>query len=166
MHLSLPRRFPLFSFFCLLVSPVSDFCPNTRRGIGGPFSFFFRLTCSVALRGGRDATNNTGVCSQCLSHAGPAPACCAHAHTTQALRCSAGNHLRPALGCMYLPGLSRSGSALRQHSEVQIRLGLRFVPFPGPSGSGVWRVRLVQLMTFSCCSVFRVYQQRPLSGRW
>ena len=32
------------------------------------------------------------------------------AHTAQALHCSAGNRLRLALGCMYLPGLSRSGS--------------------------------------------------------
>ena len=30
--------------------------------------------------------------------------------TAQALGCSAGNRLRPALGCMHLPGLSRSGS--------------------------------------------------------
>ena len=34
---------------------------------------------------------------------------------------------------MHFPGLSRSGSALRQPSEAQIRLGLRFVPFPGLS---------------------------------
>ena len=31
------------------------------------------------------------------------------AHTAQALRCSARSHPRPALGCMHLPGLSRSG---------------------------------------------------------
>ena len=30
---------------------------------------------------------------------------------------------------MHFPGPSRSGSALRQPSEAQIRLGLRFVPF-------------------------------------
>ena len=29
---------------------------------------------------------------------------------------------------MHFPGLSRSGLALRQPSEAQIRLGLRFVP--------------------------------------
>ena len=58
-------------------------------------------------------TKNTGVCSQCLSHTGPAPAhsaCTLPAHTAQAPGCSAGNHPRPALGCMRLPGLSRSGS--------------------------------------------------------
>ena len=83
------------------------------------------------------------------------------AHPAQALRCSTGNRLKPALGCMHLPGLSRSGSALRQHSEAQIRLGLRFVPFPGPSGSGVWRARSLRLIASPCCSVFWVYRWRP-----
>ena len=58
-------------------------------------------------------TNNTGVCSHCLSHTGPAlahGACALPAHTAQALGCSAGNRQRLALGCMNLPGLSRSGS--------------------------------------------------------
>ena len=43
-----------FSFFCLLVSSVSDFCPDTRRAV---VDTFFRLTCSVALWGGRDIAN-------------------------------------------------------------------------------------------------------------
>ena len=58
-------------------------------------------------------TTNTGVCSQCLSHTGPVPAhgvCTLPAHTAQALGCSTGNRPRPALGCMHLPGLNRSGS--------------------------------------------------------
>ena len=58
-------------------------------------------------------TSNTGVCSQGLSHTGPSPAHGASslpAHTAQALGCSAGNHPWPALGCLHLPGLSRSGS--------------------------------------------------------
>ena len=54
---SLPRQFPLFSFFCLLVSSVSDFCPDTRGAVVETHFFFFRLTCSVALWGGRDAAN-------------------------------------------------------------------------------------------------------------
>ena len=63
--------------------------------------------------GGTLQTNNTGVCSQCLSHTGTASAhgvCTLPAHTAQALGCSPGNRLRPALGCMHLPGLSHSGS--------------------------------------------------------
>ena len=58
-------------------------------------------------------SNNTGVCSQCLSHAGPTPAhgtCALAAHTAQALGFPTGNCLRLSLGCMHLPGLSRSGS--------------------------------------------------------
>ena len=58
-------------------------------------------------------TNITGVCSQCLSHTGPAPAhgaCALPAQTAQALGCSARNCLRRALGCMHFPGVSRSDS--------------------------------------------------------
>ena len=110
-------------------------------------------------------TNNTGVCSQCLSHIGSAPtplhgACGLPAHAPQALGCSTGNHLWPALGCLHfqvqaaqvlpaLPGPSRSGSGTR----VVLRgadsgLGLRFVPFPDPSSSGdeVFRMR-------DCCDL-------------
>ena len=41
-----------------------------------------------------------------------------------------------ALGCMHLPGLSRSGSGTWVVLRVQTQLGLRFVPFPGLSSSG------------------------------
>ena len=47
-----------------------------------------------------------------------------------------GNCLRPALGCMHFPGLSRSGSGTQVLLKAQTRLGLCFVPFPGPSSSG------------------------------
>ena len=57
-------------------------------------------------------------------------------HTAQALGCSTGNRLRPALGCMHLPGLSRSGSGTQVVPRGADWLGLRFVPFPGPSSSG------------------------------
>ena len=86
--------------------------------------------------GGMLQTNNTGICGeclQCLSHTGPAPAhgvCAFLVYTAQALGCSAGNCLRPALCCMHFPGLSRSGSG------TWTQFGLRFVPFPGPSSSG------------------------------
>ena len=71
------------------------------------------LVQSNCREGGTLQTNNTGMCWQCLSHTGPAPAHNARAlpaHTAQALGCSARNHPRPALGCMPLPGLSHSGS--------------------------------------------------------
>ena len=108
--------------------------------------FLSSLVQSRCGEGGMLQTNNTVVCMQCLSPAGPAPAC--SAQSAQGLCCSAGNRLRPALGCMYLPGLSCSGSALRLPSEAQIRLGLRFVPFPGPSSSGVWRARSLRFIAF------------------
>ena len=61
-------------------------------------------------------TNNTGVRSHCLSHPGSAPAhgaCSLPVHTARTLGCSAGNNPRLALGCMHLPGPSRSGSGTR-----------------------------------------------------
>ena len=72
-------------------------------------------------------SNNTGVCSQRLSHAGlPLHT----AHTTQALRCSAGNRLRPALGYMHLP----RSKQLRLGSQVALRgtdlLGPAFCALP------------------------------------
>ena len=77
------------------------------------FCFLGSLVQSRCWEGGRDAANNTGVCSQCLSHTGSAPAhgaCRLPACAAQALGCSARNHPWPALGCLYLPGPSRSGS--------------------------------------------------------
>ena len=115
------------------------------------FAVFFRLTSSVVLwGGGMLQTNSTVMCTQCLSPAGPVPS--RGAQTAPVLRCSAGNRLGPALGCVHFPGPSHSGSALRQPSEAHIRLGLRFVPFPGPSSSGVWQARSLWLVTFSAAA--------------
>ena len=103
-----------FCFFCLLVSSVSDFRRDTKGAVVDTFFFFLgSLVQSHCGEGGTLQTNNTGVCLQCLSHTGSAPThgvCSLPAHTAQALGCSAGNHPRSALGCLYLPGLSRSGS--------------------------------------------------------
>ena len=78
-------------------------------------------------------TNNTGVCSQCLSHTGPAPLV---VYTAQALGCSTGNRLRLALGCMHLPGLSSSGSGTQVVLRGADSGGPAFCAFPGPSSSG------------------------------
>ena len=78
-------------------------------------------------------TNNTGVCSQCLSHTGSAPThdtCALPAHTAQALGCSAGNYLRLALGCMHLPGLSRSGSGTQVVLRGADSVGHAFCALP------------------------------------
>ena len=100
--------------------------------------FFSLFSRAVGREGGMLQTNNTGVRSQCLSHTGSAPAhgaCSLPAHTARALGYSTGNNPRPALGCMYLPGPSHSGSGTRESSEAQTQLGLSFVLFPGPSSS-------------------------------
>ena len=103
-----------FSFFCLLVSLVSDFHPDTKGAVVD--TFLGSLVQSHCGEGGTMQTNSIGVCSQCLSHTGPAPAqgtCALPAHTAQALGCSARNHPWPALGCLHLPGPSRSGAGTR-----------------------------------------------------
>ena len=102
-------------------------------------TFLGSLVQSCSGEGGTLQVNNTGMCSQCLGHTGPAPAhsvCALPAHTAQALRCSARNHPRPPLGCMHLPGLSCSGSGTLVVLRGADSLGLRFVRFPGPSSSG------------------------------
>ena len=48
-----------FSFSCLLVSSVSNFCPDTS---GVVVITFFRLTCSVVLWGGRNTANKYHWC--------------------------------------------------------------------------------------------------------
>ena len=86
------------------------------------------------------------------------------AHTAQAL-CSFAGELSEAGPRLHAPpGLSRSGSALRKPSEAQIWLGLRFVPFPGPSSSGSLASAVAVTMAFPCCSVFWVYCWRSFSG--
>ena len=115
----------------------------TQRGWWRTLFFFFRLTCSVALRGGREGCCKqiTLVCAHSASATLGLPpihgVCSLSAHIAQALGCSAGNHPRPALGCLYFPGPSRSGSGTRVVLRgADSRLGLRFVPFPGLSSSG------------------------------
>ena len=95
-------------------------------------------------------TKNTGVCSPCLSHTGPAPAhgaCALPAHTAQALGCSTGNHLRPALGCMHLPGLSHSGSGAREVLTGADLVGPAFCALLQSEQLrrlGAWRVSLLR----------------------
>ena len=59
----------------------------TWRGSGGHFFFFLgSLVQSRCGEGGMLQTNNTGMCSQCLSHAGHAPAHSAHRSGSTLLR--------------------------------------------------------------------------------
>ena len=91
-------------------------------------------------------TNNTGVCTQCLRNAGPARARGAHHSGSTSLRRD------PSEASPRLHALPRSKSlsfGAQVALEVQIRLGLCFVPFPGPSRSGVWRAPSLRLVGFS-----------------
>ena len=95
--------------------------------------FLGSLVQSRCGEGGMLQTNNTGVCSQCLSHTGSAPAhsvCGLPAHTAQALGCSAGNHPWPALGCLHLPGPSRSGSGTQVVLRGADSVGPAFCALP------------------------------------
>ena len=101
------------------------------------FFFFFRLTCSAALWGGREGgilqTDNTGMRSQCLSHTGSAPThgtCSLPAHTARALGCSTRNNQKPVLGCMHLPGPSCSGSGARVVLRGAVSVGPAFCALP------------------------------------
>ena len=78
-------------------------------------------------------TNNTGVRSRCLSLTGPASAhgaCSLPAHSAQALGCSAGNHPQLALGCLHLPGPSRSGSGTQVVLRGADSVGPAFCALP------------------------------------
>ena len=163
-----------FSFFCLLVSSVSDFHADTKGAVVD--TFLGSLVQSHCVEGGMLQTNNTGVCSQCLSHTGPVPThgvCALPAHTAQALGCSTGNHPRPALGCMHLPGLSHSGSgtlAQRSWSPQRRRLGWACVLCP----SQVWAAQETRCLASTVAvtyhlprpyrSVFWLYNWRAYSG--
>ena len=115
----------------------------TQRGRWRILLFFFRLTCSVALRGDRErcCKQITLVCARSASATlGLSPvhgACSLPAHAAQPLGCSTRNHPWPALGCLHFPGPSRSGSGTRVILRgADFRLGLRFLPFPDLSSSG------------------------------
>ena len=103
-----------FSFFCLLVSSVSNFCPDTR---GRWWSHFLgSLVQSCCGEGATLQTNITGVCGeclQCLGHTGFAPAEGVYAfpvYTAQAPGYSAGELSKAGPG-LHFPGLSLSGSS-------------------------------------------------------
>ena len=134
--------------------------------------FFFFLGSLVQSRcgeGGTLQTNNTGMCSQCLSHTGPAPAhgaCSLPAHNAQALGCSARNHPWPALGCLHLPDLSCSGSStwVVFRGADSVRPVFCALPRSSSSGDKVFGERGCCDLSPPCHSVIWVYNQRAFSG--
>ena len=154
-----------FSFFCLLVSSVSDFCPDTRGAVVDTFFFLGSLVQSRCGEGGMLQTNNTGVCSQCLSLTGPSPAHGAHSSGSRLLL---QNRLRLALGCMHLPGLSHSGSGTQVALRGADSVGPAFCALPRSEQLRCLAsaVAVTYRLSHSCCSVFWVYSWRPFLGGW
>jgi len=75
--------------------------------------------------------------------------CAFPVYTAQALGCSAGNCLRPALGCMYFPGLSHLGSGTRVFFRGADSVGPTFCVLPRSEQlrlPGVWRAWSLQFM--------------------
>ena len=130
-----------FSFFCLLGSSMSDFRPNTR---GAVVDTFFRLTCSVVLWGRRNTANKYHwhvwgvlpvsqphwVCPRSQRVCPPCPHCsgCRLLHQEPS-EASPGLHAPPRSKLLRFRHLGTPSS------KAQTRLGLHFVPFPGPSSS-------------------------------
>ena len=140
---------------------------------GGGHFLLGSLVQSRCEEGGTLQTNNIGVCSQYLSHTGPAPAhgmCLLPAHIAQALGCSSGNRLRPALG-LHAPPRSKPLRFRHSGSPQRRRLGWACVLFPSQiRAAQVMRclesaVAATYCLPHPCRSVFWVYNQRTFSGK-
>ena len=146
----------LWYSFCLLVFSVSGFHPDTKGTVEDTFFFFFRLTCSVALRGGREGCCKqiTLACARSASATLGLPpvhgACSLPAHTAQALGCSAGNHPWPALGCLHFQVQAAQFQALGWSSEAQ-PLGWTCVLCPS-------QIRAAQVMRYLAPAIAVTYR--------
>ena len=95
---------------------MSDFCPDIK---GRWWTLFLgSLVQSRCGEGGTLQTNNAGMCSQCLSHTGPAPA-----HSAWACPCSQ----RMCLPCPHC-----SGSRLLHQGPSEVGPGLHAPPTSKP----------------------------------
>ena len=140
MHVSLPKRFPLFILASVCTSLQCLVSALTQGGGGG---HLFRLACSVALWGGRNTANKYHWCVWgALAVSGlhwvcPRSGCVLSQSTQLRLQVALqGNCLKRTLGFVHFPGLSRSDSGSWYSITVQTRLGLCFVSFTRLSSSG------------------------------
>ena len=84
-------------------------------------------------------TGVCGVCLQCLGHTGFAPShsvCAFPVYTAQAPGCPAEELSKGGPGLHALPWSRPLRFRFSGTPQSQTRLGLHFVPFPGPSSSG------------------------------
>ena len=113
LYLSLPKQFPLF----ILASSVcwSLQCLISALTQGGEGGHLFRLTCSAVLWGGGNAVSlgSVGSARRVWATLGLPPLTACLLSRSTLLRPQVAlqrNCLRRALGCVYFPGPSRSGS--------------------------------------------------------
>ena len=149
---------------------MPDFHPDTKGVVVDTFlGSLVQLCCG---EGGTLQTNNTGVCSQCLSHTGPVPThgvCAFLAHTAQALGCW--GELSEAGPGLHAP--PRPKPLRFRHSGSPQRCRLHWACVLCPS-----QVRAAQVMRclastvaatyrlpHPCRSVFCVYNRCTFSGR-
>ena len=122
MHLSIQGGSLCFSFFCLLVSSVFNFCPHQKVW----WWTFFKAHLFTRAVGREEHCKQISLA--CVASAPsvsgtlglpPLNGMCAFpVYPVQALGCSAGNYLRQALVCMHFPGPSRSGDRVSgEHSR-------------------------------------------------
>ena len=110
-------------------------------------------------------TNNTGECSQCLSHTGPAPAHSAHSSGSRSLRWEP-SEAGPGL---HAPPRSKP---LRLGTQVALRgadsVGPVFCALPRSEQLGGLAsvVAATYRLSRPCCPVFWVYSWRPFLGGW
>ena len=138
MYLSLPSVY--FGFFCLQVSSMSNFCPDT----GGKSGHLFRLTCSVMPWGGRNTANKyhwcvwgvLGVSGSHWVYPHSRRVCFPVLHCLGSrLLCWGTIYDGPRVACtsqIYATQVQVLGYS----TKAQTQLGLHFVPYPGPSSSG------------------------------
>ena len=148
---------------------MSDFRPDTRGTVVDTFFFFFSFLAHLFSHAvGREGCCKqiTLACARSVSATQGLPPLIAH--TAQALGCSAGNRLKPALGCMRLPGLSRSGSGTQVVLRGADSVGPAFCALPRSEQLGCLASAVAATYRLSrpCCPVFWVYSWRPFLGRW
>ena len=115
--------------------------------------------------GGTLQTNNTGVCSQCLSHTGPAPIHGAHSSGSRLL-CGEPSKAGPGL---YAPPRSKLLRFMHSGSPQRRRLWPAFCALPRSKQLRLMRclasvVTATYRLPHPCHSVFWVYNRCTFSG--
>ena len=130
----------------------------------GTYFFLGSLVQSRCGKGGMLQTNNTGLCSECLSRAGPDPTHGAH-HSDSRLLCQEPSEAGPGL---HVPPRSKSLRLRHSGSPQKCRVGwvcilcLSQVRVPQVLGERGH----CDFLSHPCCSDFWVYHWRPFSGGW